>query len=92
MSPTVPDQSIAEAHFRCVDAFEALISAIRAQPAEHFAHGQGFSLENVFDKYKLWSGNVGALHSGEKWKLSLDYRLREATFYKEQVLSVASRR
>jgi hypothetical protein len=91
MSPTVPDQRIAEAHCRCVDAFEALIVAIHAQPAEHFARGLAFSLEDVFDKYKLWSGNVGAIHSGQKWKLSLDYRLREASFYKEQVLAVVSR-
>ncbi|KAF2197186.1 hypothetical protein GQ43DRAFT_219391 [Delitschia confertaspora ATCC 74209] len=42
-------------------------------------------LENVqeqFDKYKLWTGNIGATHSGNLYQISLDYRLREAAFFK----------
>jgi hypothetical protein len=45
-------------------------------------------LKNVlgeFGEYKLWAGNVGAAHSGHYYQISLDYRLREASFYKTQV-------
>lgn len=87
---TAPDQSIAEAHIRCIDAFEGLHGSTHGQPAQQSPPVQGLSLRNMFDKYKLRSGNLDAMHSGQNWKLSLDYRLREAAFYKEQVTAAVS--
>lgn len=71
--------SIAQRHQECYSAFQDLCDA--AQGSER--HHDGFSDE--FDKYTLWAGNVGAAHSGTAFKLSLDYRLREASAYKDQV-------
>ena len=37
-----------------------------------------------FDRYRVWAENVGAAKSESNYGLSLDYRLREAPFYKDQ--------
>jgi hypothetical protein len=70
--------TIAERHATCYHAFYELWAA-----AEDFEEQP--ALLDEFDKYRLWAGNVGAAHVGNTYKLSLDYRLREASFYKEQV-------
>ncbi|KAF2821596.1 hypothetical protein CC86DRAFT_458774 [Ophiobolus disseminans] len=84
MEDSVQPPSIAQAHFRCVDAFHDLLS-------EKGLHHEPLNLDarpihDAFNKYKVWAGNMGAMHSGLQWKKSLDYRLREASFYKTQVL------
>lgn len=69
--------SLAEHHVACYEAFQrACAISDGGEPSE---------LPDQFDRYKLWAGNVGAAHSGHTYALSLDYRLREASFYKEQV-------
>lgn len=77
--------SVSQLHYACVDAFTSLLDAAVALPPDQRAWSVG-AIQNAFDKYKLWAGNLGAMHSGRQWKKSLDYRLREATFYKTQVL------
>ena len=70
--------SIAQRHAECYLAFQELCEATQGSEQYH-------DLPDEFDKYCLWAGNVGAPHSRETYKLSLDYRLREASFYKDQV-------
>jgi hypothetical protein len=70
--------SIALHHADCYFAFQKLCEA--AQGSKQYRN-----ILDEFDKYSLWAGNVGAAHSGKTYKLSLDYRLREASLYKEQV-------
>jgi hypothetical protein len=79
---------ISHTHAKCYFAFEQLLDAIR-HPVRDF--GQQIPLKDVqeeFNKYKIFAGNVGAAHSGKLYEISLDYRLREATFLKNQVLSL----
>ncbi|KAL7935837.1 hypothetical protein V8C35DRAFT_298354 [Trichoderma chlorosporum] len=79
--------TISEAHEKCYLAFENLLSALQ-QPERDFE--EQLPLKNVqeeFDKYKLWAGNMGAAHSGENYKISLDYRLRDALFIQDQILN-----
>lgn len=45
----------------------------------------GNEIESEYQRYKVWAGTVGAGHKGETYQLSLDYRLRDASFYKAQV-------
>ena len=40
------------------------------------------------DRYSLWAGNVGANQFGTSHTFSLDYRLREASFYRDQVVNL----
>ncbi|KAL0261610.1 hypothetical protein SLS55_003040 [Diplodia seriata] len=70
--------SLAQHHVHCYQAFTRISAEVPVSTAHHD------SLQDQFDKYKLWAGNVGAAHSGKTYQLSLDYRLREAPFYKEQ--------
>jgi hypothetical protein len=79
---------ISHAHAKCFFAFEHLIDALQ-HPKRDFK--DQVSLKDVtdeFDKYKIWAGNVGAAHSGKRYEISLDYRLREASFFKDQVLKL----
>jgi hypothetical protein len=81
---------VSSAHARCFFAFESLIRALK-QPARDFQDQISPSdVHNEFDKYTIWAGNVGAAHSGKRYEISLDYRLREASFLREQVLKLLS--
>ena len=74
-----------EAHVECYFSFEELIAAIQ-NPIRDFRDQVSIGrVQDEFDKYKLWAGNVGAAHSGNRYEISLDYRFREASFYKSQV-------
>lgn len=75
---------ISQAHATCYFSFEKLIETIK-NPVRDFQGQLPLNqVQDEFDKYKLWAGNVGAAHSGKRFELSLDYRLREANFYKNQ--------
>jgi hypothetical protein len=87
MEITAPNLSIVQAHFACLDAFESFLELPALDPGSPRLDHQ--AIRDAFDKYKLWAGNMGAMHSGEQWKMSLDYRLREASFYKVQVLTLS---
>lgn len=74
------DTTIALVHNDCQRSFEGLCQAARTQGNELTEH-----LEDELDKYKVWASNVGAAHSGPTFKYSLEYRLREATLFRDQV-------
>lgn len=76
--------SIAQHHKICSKLFQCLCSVARG--AGKIQDCDPVDFLDEFDKYKLWSGNVGARHTGQYYELSLDYRLREASFFKDQVL------
>ena len=75
--------SIYPCHINCQNAFTELLKQLQVPLHDH---ADRFSLQEAadeFDRYKVWAANVGANHNGANSKLSLDYRLREAPFYKE---------
>lgn len=78
-APSETAMSIAQRHTDCYSALQELCKSANGSGLYHH------DLLEEFDKYCLWAGNVGAGHSGKTYKLSLDYRLREASFYKDQV-------
>lgn len=43
---------------------------------------------NDIDRYQVWADNVGASKYGNNYNLSLDYRFREAPFYKDQASDI----
>lgn len=45
---------------------------------------------NEFDRYRAWAENVGAAKYGSNYSLSLDYRFREAPFYKDQASNITA--
>ena len=72
---------------KCRARFEHLLDlARRVQMTTHpESRIQESAVADEYDRYKIWSANNGAAHSGVDYKKSLDYRLREALFYKEKV-------
>ena len=76
---------ISEAHAKCYLSFEELIETMKNPVRDFEDQMPQYQVQDEFDKYKLWAGNVGASHSGKRYEISLDYRLREASFYKNQV-------
>ena len=79
---------ISHAHDECFTSLKNLLAAI--QDPVHDFHGQisPENVENDFDRYRIWASNVGAMHRGRRYEISLDYRLSEAAFYKQQVMSL----
>ncbi|KAK0104470.1 hypothetical protein ONS95_004759 [Cadophora gregata] len=79
------DNSISSCHRRCFEDFQRVLISLDA-PGHLFQHCiSSTDVSNEFDRYKLWCSNVGAAHDGSNYRLSLDYRLREAPSHKEQI-------
>jgi hypothetical protein len=76
---------ISTVHAGCHSAFEELIEALQDPLRDYRGQLPVSEVQAEFDKYKIWAGNVGAAHFGKRYQISLDYRLREAKFLKEQV-------
>lgn len=72
-------------HDDCHFAFERLIEALQNPVRDYRGQLPVHEVQEEFDKYKIWAGNVGAGHFGKRHEISLDYRLREAKFLKDQV-------
>lgn len=82
------EELVSSAHARCFNGFESLIDALE-QPSRGFQDQiSRTDIQDLFVKYTIWAGNVGAAHYGKRYQISLDYRLREASFLKEQVLKL----
>ncbi|KAL0265314.1 hypothetical protein SLS55_001279 [Diplodia seriata] len=84
MADRPPDTTIYQRYAECYYGFETLCDAFQKSMVSHGM--ENFDVETEFDRYKLWAGSVGAMHAGKTEKLSLDYRLREASFFREQVV------
>ena len=52
------DLSISQAHANCVSVFLTLIEASHSPSHKELLN----EAQDVFDRYKLWAGNVGAIH------------------------------
>ncbi|XTI95441.1 hypothetical protein V2W45_1446474 [Cenococcum geophilum] len=78
--------TISQHHVQCEKAFRALPDRTQAEASTF--NDKDISIQDEFDRYMLWAGNVGASHSGNKYVLSLDYRLKEAPFYRDQVVKL----
>ncbi|ORY02184.1 hypothetical protein BCR34DRAFT_667757 [Clohesyomyces aquaticus] len=79
---------ISDSHSKCYIAFESLVEALDRPSRDFSTQLPPKSIREEFDKYRIWAGNVGAPHSGRRYDISLDYRLREASFLKKQILDL----
>ncbi|KAK0645392.1 hypothetical protein B0T16DRAFT_373332 [Cercophora newfieldiana] len=80
---------IYENHVECLKLFTKVAGSIRTQTATRKSPNE-HPLDDIIleelDRYKLWAGNTGAANTGGNWTISLDYRLQEAEFLKDQVI------
>jgi len=72
---------------------EDYISAQDRECRNAFENIRGLTRDNArvqlqYDRYKIWAASVGASHCGASYTKSLDYRLREAPQYREQVIVI----
>ena len=82
---TEPIASISDYHDKCYESFVALAAAARLPVRDLGNQLESWEVMNEFDRYRVWAGNVGAMHRGRRYQISLDYRLSEAAFYKQKV-------
>lgn len=76
---------ISEAYAQCHSKFQELINIICEDSYATSGQEELKQVGDEFAKFKLWAGNLGAAHSGKTYEISLDYRLKQASFYKHQV-------
>ncbi|KAH0432729.1 hypothetical protein CcaCcLH18_06305 [Colletotrichum camelliae] len=73
------EMKILPLHQKCDQHFKSVCDA------SHTSDKFQMELQDEHDKYTLWAVNVGAGHP-DRW--SLDYRLREASLYQSEVISI----
>jgi hypothetical protein len=74
---------VAAVHTGCFLSFQHLVQLTQTTPELRDDAAITRTLLNEFERYQLWAGNVGAGH--RKYKMSLDHRLEDASFYRDQV-------
>jgi hypothetical protein len=81
----LPGRPIYNAHSLCYRHFLHVCRCLRRTPPKSLTDtGLIKGILNEFDRYVLWARNLGAGH--RKYELSLDYRLEDASFLRDQVL------
>ena len=78
--------SISAATTACLRSFSWLAAAL--QDPEHRELMPPEKLEAEHGRFKIWSGNLGALQRGRS---SLDFRLRESTVMRMTILKLLAR-
>jgi hypothetical protein len=79
------ESKLSDLYHRCHVSFRLLVTALKSPKRDIGSQMPLRDAENEFDKFRLWAGNVGAIHSGDEYNISLDYRLRESPFYRDRV-------
>lgn len=80
---------ISDRHWYLATSFDDLKAEFPQMPKSFHDQLSVDDVLNDLDRYTVWAENVGAPKYGRNYKLSLDYRFREAPFYKDQVSHVS---
>ncbi|KAF2422210.1 hypothetical protein EJ08DRAFT_484631 [Tothia fuscella] len=79
------DFSIKDCHDMCEDSFQGLINSSYNSARDYSAILSPSFTQEEFGRFRVWTGNVGA-HIDPERRISLDYRLREAKFYRDKII------
>jgi hypothetical protein len=86
------NRDIFNLHEDCYSSFEAFAACLQrhtdiseGQPSGRPTTSAIRETREQLIKYRVWAGNVGAFQKEAQHRLSLDYRLRDAPFFREQV-------
>jgi hypothetical protein len=74
-------------HDKCNESFQELLSTLVAPTRDFGDQITTNGIVKAYGRFKVWAGNVGAFHKLEK-RISLDYRLRDAPLYRDQVVGL----
>lgn len=80
--------SISNATSLCMRSFSLLTTALAAGEREHWESMPPEKIEMEHERFKIWSGNLGALKNGRS---SLDSRLRESTLMQSNIMKLLTR-
>lgn len=84
---TQVEQSIYECYVVCMLALEELVTNIQQSTDSTTVEVSLEEIRHESERYELWARNHGA--SQKKYTKSLDYRLRDSSFYRTRVSSRA---
>ncbi|KAK3341839.1 WD40-repeat-containing domain protein [Lasiosphaeria hispida] len=82
---TLLDSSLAAASRSCMAAFNHLESGLGVSTNEYKKLMPLAAMQNQRDRFKIWSGNLGALQQGRS---SLDFRLRDSSLMRTTILKL----
>jgi len=77
--------TLKDATQRCMQLFAAVDHKSHAEPGEQSDGKVPDSLEDEYDRFKVWSGNLGAQQKGHA---SLDWRLQDAETMSSSILKL----
>ena len=77
--------SISAFHVDCIKSFDELLKTAERPSRTLASPGFATIIQIELGRYKVWAGNVGAAHQGRTYRMSLDYRLKDASFYRDRV-------
>lgn len=77
--------SIKSATQRCMKLFASICARSHTAPAKYSEQMTPSMLEDEYDRFKMWSGNLGALQKGHA---SLDWRLCDAEVMSTSILDI----
>jgi len=83
--PSTPTVTNASCGISCIQSFNRLGSLLRAPDCPFQDQLSPSALSDELGRFRVWSGNIGALQEGSA---SLDYRLREASHVRQQVIKL----
>lgn len=79
---------IASLTLLCMGSFSQLIAALATGEQEHRESMPPEKIEIEHGRFKIWSGNLGALRSDRS---SLDFRLRESSVMQTNVVKLLAK-
>ena len=79
------DRSIRYSYHRCLSQFHELLAHIDRSDGAITSQMSLQAMEDEMGRLKVWAGNLGAYQLGSA---SLDYRLREASHIKSQIVKM----
>jgi len=80
--------AIANSTSLCMRSFSQLTAALATGEQDHRESMPPGKIEAELGRFKIWSGNLGALQSGRS---SLDFRLRESTVMQTNVMKLLTK-
>ena len=88
---TEDSTSVATHALACLRLLGELVLLIQDPQCKLQDQIQFSDAQDALGRYKVWGGNLGAFISGHKSRRSLQYRLREASQIKDQIIKLLVR-
>lgn len=82
--------TISDCYIQCSKSFSRLIQSLGTSTRDTNDRIPLKGIANEYSRFDVWAGSVGAKHAPNK-RISLDYRLRDSSFYAARVVDILQR-